>query len=570
MANKYGPHYKNFVCSEVGFAVGKKDAEVPILSGSDTTNFGLTIGTRPTQTADGQVDGTGYDLYSATNTLVNALEVNSDFGGNASWGTRSNYVAGIRSSIVFGTAPGGNNTSAIGVLGMLNTNTVGLRGGDKYGVRGHVDFWGSSTQTGTNYNVGALSAYVEHEATTTIDAGAYLCGLCVYQVGSPTITAGVFPAGGLNPAIWIRANAAASAWQTGLYMPVNSVETGIRIGNWVAAGAAGSAIPFAAVQNVYSDGQLDLVAAFGESTSDLTGAYSAKVGRYRHVVTGSSTTIDHETYGLVGQLVGKSVTLTHMHAGLMGTFEGNTTAVVCNSSRFSVSHAAVLARVGGGGLITATTPLAGFLAFWNGAALVTGTGAAFATSYLTAPWVKGFYIPSGSVTTGIEMTSVAKGISSTVSTCGATANGHEFYVTVANPNNQSGTSAYFDSTYTGATAGHCYGVGSWINAGASVFSASHIIVPFEGGVYTSGANSNARIVFGGQFHAILNNAPASLHAFRLNTATNSVTAIFAAASPQSVGYTAGSGTSGAQVGYIPIADIVGPGVVYIRVYSSAT
>jgi len=154
----------------------------------------------------------------------------------------------------------------------------------------------------------------------------------------------------------------------------------------------------------------------------------------------------------------------------------------------------------------------------------------------------------------------------TVSNLGAAVNGNDFYVTVANPNNQSGTSAYFDSTYTGATAGHCYGLGSWINAGAAVFSAGNIIVPFEGGVFTSGSNPNGRVVFAGQHQAILNDAPASLHAWRLNT-TQTITAVIAAANAGSIGYTAGTG-GGTAVGWIAIADIVGVGVVYAKVYSA--
>jgi hypothetical protein len=155
---------------------------------------------------------------------------------------------------------------------------------------------------------------------------------------------------------------------------------------------------------------------------------------------------------------------------------------------------------------------------------------------------------------------------------GAAVNGISFYVHIAAPNNQSGMSAYFEADISGTTAGHCYGLGSWINTeGVSpVLAAGHIIVPFEGGVYCGEAQATARIVFAGQYHAILAGAPASLHAWRLNTATHAVTALIAAASPESVGWVAGAGTSGIQVGYIPIADIVGPGKVFVRCYSSAT
>ena len=142
--------------------------------------------------------------------------------------------------------------------------------------------------------------------------------------------------------------------------------------------------------------------------------------------------------------------------------------------------------------------------------------------------------------------------------------------TAAAASNAYGVAAYFDTILTGTTAGHVYGVGSWINtASTPVLSAGHIIVPFEGGVYAGEAQAAARIVFAGQHQAILTGAPASLHAWRLNT-TQTITAVIAAANPGSVGFTAGAGTSGTQVGYIPLADIVGTGVVYVRVYGTAT
>jgi hypothetical protein len=180
----------------------------------------------------------------------------------------------------------------------------------------------------------------------------------------------------------------------------------LRFGNWVASGASGKALQFTIARNYYSDGQLDILSVFGESTTNLTSAYSAKCGRFRHIATGSSLTVAQETYGAVGQMCAKGVTLTHLHAGLMGTFEGTGAAVVLNSAYATGGHACVTARVGGHANITATTPLAGFLAFNNGsAAIASGTLSAFATSVAskTYPWGYGVYIPSGTAVAGIVM-----------------------------------------------------------------------------------------------------------------------------------------------------------------------
>uniref|UniRef100_A0A6M3XTP7 Uncharacterized protein n=1 Tax=viral metagenome TaxID=1070528 RepID=A0A6M3XTP7_9ZZZZ len=177
-----------------------------------------------------------------------------------------------------------------------------------------------------------------------------------------------------------------------------------RIGEFATAGATTGAVALAATLDHYSDGQVDVFSIFGASTANLTSAKSAKVARFRHIV--NCTTAAHETYGAVGQVVVKDTTLTHLHAGVMGTFEGHTSGVVLNSS-YSVGHAAVTARIGGHAAITATTPLAGFLAFNNAsAALASGSSAAFATSMVSSsyPWTYGLYIPTGSCTTGISIT----------------------------------------------------------------------------------------------------------------------------------------------------------------------
>jgi hypothetical protein len=189
---------------------------------------------------------------------------------------------------------------------------------------------------------------------------------------------------------WSDASPTPDKWGIGLYMPTAAVTQGIRIGDWKAAGALGNAIVFSATATDSTDtSQLDLLAVYGESTTALGAGINAKCGRFRHLVAGSSLQTNHETYGVVGQLVGRSTTLLHLHAGVLGTFEANTTAVVCNGA-YAFATAAVMARVGGLALITATKPVCGFSAFLNGsAALGSGTSVAYAADCLaptTASW----------------------------------------------------------------------------------------------------------------------------------------------------------------------------------------
>jgi hypothetical protein len=179
-----------------------------------------------------------------------------------------------------------------------------------------------------------------------------------------------------------------------------------RWGGFNTSAALTDAVPFATVPDTWTDGQLDVFAVFGGSASDLTSAKSAKCIRARHVV--NATSIAHESYGIVGQLVVKDTTLTHLHAGIMGTFEGHTSGVVCNGS-YTIGQACIMARLGGHASITATDPIAGFLAFNNGAAaLASGSSCAFATSMASAsyPWTYGLYIPAGSATRGIAIEAV--------------------------------------------------------------------------------------------------------------------------------------------------------------------
>jgi len=173
-----------------------------------------------TETAGGQADGSGMPL---TGVRSNVIDVTGDTGGTNLNGAY--YVSVIRANLVHGTAD--SNSSEITILGTLNNNTAAFGSGDKYALRGHVDLWGNTSLTGANVNVGAVSAYLENEATTTVDTGNVLCGLQAYQVtNAPTLSGTA-----INPALWIRASTGGAAkWQYGIYMDTNSVKSGITIG----------------------------------------------------------------------------------------------------------------------------------------------------------------------------------------------------------------------------------------------------------------------------------------------------------------------------------------------------
>jgi len=238
-------------------------------------------------------------------------------------------------------------------------------------VTGYAELAGTGARTITGH-FGVLRAALEEGAsgTTTIAASSYMCGLECTLNSSRTYTVT-----GDMAAIAINISGGTSKWPVGILIDGPSVTKGIRVGKFAGSAATTSAVLFATAQDVYSDGQLSTVEVHGASNANLTSAYSAKCIRARHVV--NCTTAAHETYGDMGQLVVKGTTLTHLHAGVIGTFEGHTSGVVSNGA-YTYSVAAVMARVGGGGAITATKQVCGVVAFWNGAALASGSSSAFA------------------------------------------------------------------------------------------------------------------------------------------------------------------------------------------------
>lgn len=418
----------NGTCAAVGITKASGAADWPVgLFVDDAVTTGVQIAACTTgllvsgNTTTGiSITGNATDgIKIATGTITDAIEIAAGTNGvNISGAvTKGVIIAGNATDGVY--ISGGTVVDAVEIGAC--TNALNVSGAVTKGLL----IAGNATD-GVYISGGTVVDAIEVGACTNAlnVSGAVTKGVCI----AGNATDALYVSGGtVVDALHIGActngiNIAGLA-VTGIYMPVGSVTTAVRIGNWVGSGASGSAIPFAAGQDVYTDGQLDLVAVFGESTSDLTTAYSAKCGRFRHIATGSSLTVSQETYGLIGQMCAKGTTLTHLHAGLMGTFEGTGAAVVLNSSYTTGGHAAVTARVGGHTNITATTPLSGFLAFNNGAAnLASGTLAAFSTSVASATykWTHGLYFPADTVTRGVQVGDLGSNTTSGITLGGAT------------------------------------------------------------------------------------------------------------------------------------------------------
>ena len=406
--------FKAGLSSQTGFAIGAKGSEVEVIdSGGNWTGAAISL-TGVTETitlgAQASVSGSGIAL-SASRTAALAA-----FGDDAGAAIASSvFVRPIRGRMLLTYTAGNREQEAAGIVGQL-VSVAGTNRHNMCGVMGSYEGSGAFTVDGQAWatdpwiQAAVIGRVGVGSGITTVNSNGVLAGLAAVSN-----TTSFLSNSGYYTGLFIGKWSGTTDWGYGItidpgavgvgfYIPGGTATSAMLIGDFVAGGASGSAVPITAALDYYSDGQLDVVGFYGESTSNLTSAYSSKVARFRHIATGSAITVAQETYGAVGQMVVKGSTLTHLHAGLMGTFEGHTSGVVLNSS-YAVGHAGVLSRIGGGGAITATTPIAGFLAFWNGAALASGNSAAFATAHLTTAWTYGLYIPASSVTTDISLQS---------------------------------------------------------------------------------------------------------------------------------------------------------------------
>ncbi len=137
-----------------------------------------------------------------------------------------------------------------------------------------------------------------------------------------------------------------------------------------------------------------------------------------------------------------------------------------------------------------------------------------------------------------------------------------------------GVGGYIEAHLTAAQTGGLYGFGSWINVDSAGLLDGSIITPFEGGIYVSGAEAAARVVFMAQgmyVGGVGIGAPASLHAWRLNVAAaaGNVTALIQAASVQAVGYNGGT-TGDGVIGTIPFVEMAGIGMGHIEVHATVS
>ena len=132
---------------------------------------------------------------------------------------------------------------------------------------------------------------------------------------------------------------------------------------------------------------------------------------------------------------------------------------------------------------------------------------------------------------------------------------------------------YKDARVGGQQTGGIYAHSVWMELQADFLHLDdNLLVMLEGGIYENTSLAADSRVIGLQLQYILAGAPNDLFHFRVNVAAagGAITAIYASANPDSLGFNATVTESDAPIGYIPFAEIVGingGNPVQIRVYA---
>jgi len=136
-----------------------------------------------------------------------------------------------------------------------------------------------------------------------------------------------------------------------------------------------------------------------------------------------------------------------------------------------------------------------------------------------------------------------------------------------------GVAGYFAAQLSGVQDEGIYGGGIWVEPQATFdgTGGTYLLVAWDEGMYAGGGSEDitANWVVCQNMAIDLGANPARLDWFRVNAAASSGTAhcVIAAANPTSVAYHAAITEADTPIGYVPMFDIVGIGVCYVRLYA---
>ena len=135
-----------------------------------------------------------------------------------------------------------------------------------------------------------------------------------------------------------------------------------------------------------------------------------------------------------------------------------------------------------------------------------------------------------------------------------------------------GVAAYFAAEVDGTQDGGIYAGGIWMEPQATFVASGALLVGWDVGFWcANGAGQDMSLgrMVGLQMMCDIGENPTSIHWIRVNAeaTTRAITAVIASANPDSVGYVAAVTEADAPIGYVPMFDIVGIGVAYVRLYA---
>jgi len=276
---------------------------------------------------------------------------------------------------------------------------------------------------------------------------------------------------------------------------------------------------------------------------------------------------------------------------ITGYFEFAGTANRTVTGHTSCVRAALEDGASGTTTVSASSYLSGFEATLNSSRTYTETGdmAAFLinTSTGTSKWPNGLFMADGSVDTGIDIGTCTDGInivgatelgvkvSMPVLTAGDSYSGIRSAVVSEAPNNSYGAAGYFDTTITGTQAGtFLYGLGSWINASATLDSTNDYVCAQDNGLYVndSATLAGARMVFGLRMECLIGAGSSGIthgeyvFPFSLNTQNNGITALFECMTATDLGTITNAGGATGEV--VPLFRDNGGNMRYIKIWTA--
>jgi len=373
-------HNRGYSATESGFAVGVKDHEIPIFTGTSLATAGYNIGT-----LSSTVSGVGRTL-SSSSPVVNSFcmdDATATLGNEVYIGTRNRIM-------LFKDQAG---VSIFGTRGQIKlADTVDLATGVYAANQGYIEMRGHShVQSGAK--VWGYDSCIEIPSgyVFDVDSGGVAAGLHAEITGAGTLSTT-----GVMAGLYIDSSASTAVWPKGIYIKAGGTAIPFQLGEWASATSTGHVLTATnnyAVQLNCDDGN----AAITDSISTPLFSRYLLIRGQTSGATQAGLYAQLKTYG----------SLTFDKGGIRGAYifnQAGTITLATNAEYVTINAASTLA---GTMTVASGCTFAGIDVNLAGAGEVSvssgGTSAGIiirAKSAEAARWPVGLLIPTGSVQIG--------------------------------------------------------------------------------------------------------------------------------------------------------------------------